>query len=215
MKMDTKIAQRFGAALNEASFLGAEYDPDRNLLCTTFSVLTLPNDCSPEPPDPRVQIVFSGVGRIAAALRNSFWNVLDAETIPFQISELLEVVQSFGGQPVYGWEFVNVDDSSLKHWQSRLSLDYLAPAGSTDNRINLFQESLAPQRHLHLWIWFADIHLRNPLGEEIAMEDFIAGGDRWWAAMYAGDNRASGHGIAPVSNREQDASLKEKPLPAD
>ena len=200
MKIDAETAQGFGAALNEATLLGAEYDPDRNLLGTTFSVLTLPSDRSPEPSDPRVQIVFSGVGRVAAALRNSYWNDLDADTIPFQISELLEIVKSFGGQPVYGWEFVNVDDSAFTQWNKRLSLDFYATTGSTDNQIRLFQESPTPERHLDLWIWFADIHLRNPQGEELAMEDFIAGGDRWWAAMHAGDKRASGHGIGPTLN---------------
>jgi hypothetical protein len=198
MKIDAETADGFGIALNEAKLLGVEYDPTRNLIATTFSVLTLPDDHSPEPMDPRVQIVFSGVGRVAAALRNAVWNVRDAETIPLEISDLLQVVRSFGGQPVYGWEFVNVDDPEFRHWEKRLSLDYYPPSGSTDNRINLFQESVVPERHLDLWMWFSEIHLRNSHGDVIAMEDFIAGADRWWTAMYSRDHRTSGHGISPL-----------------
>jgi len=102
MKIDAKTAQGLGAALNEATLLGAEYDPTRNSLGATFSVRTLPDGQSHEPQDPRIQIVFSGGGRVAAALRDAFWNVREAVTIRFEIADLLSIVQSFGGQPVYG-----------------------------------------------------------------------------------------------------------------
>lgn len=199
MVIDPKMASGFGVALNEATLIGAEYDPQRNLLGTTFSILTLPDDHSPEPEDPRVQIIFSKIGRVAAALRNAFWNKSDAATIPFEISDLLQIVQSFGGQPIYGWDFVNVDDPEFRVWEKRFSLDFITPNGSTENRINLFQESSVPERHLDLWIWFSGIQIRSPDGKEITVEDFIADGDRWWRAMNSGDERTSGHGIVPGS----------------
>jgi len=66
-----------------------------------------------------------------------------------------------------------------------------------DNRINIFQACPAPERRLDLWIWFSEIHFRTAHGVEIDVADFIAGGDRWWTALYAGDDRVLGHGIVP------------------
>ncbi len=188
MKIDAKTAADIGVALNEATFLGAEYDPDRNLFGTTFSVLTLAEDDSPGPSDPRRQIVFSDVGRISAALRDSSWEVLSAETVPFGVSDMLSIVQSFGGLPIYSWESINNDDPALEQWEGRLSLDIAPPNGSLDNRINLFQEAV--YRHLDLWVWFDEIHIRDASGNEVMLSDFIAGGKRWWDAFSAGELEA-------------------------
>ena len=195
MKIDAKTAAGIGTALNEATFLGAEHDPARNLVVTTFSVLTLPPDGGPEPKDRRRQIALTQVGRIAAALRDSRWDDEEAKPIPFAVSELLPVVRSFGGQPVYGWEFINADDPAYARWESRLSLDYHSSAGSLDNCIHLFQEGVAPDRHLELWIWFTGIQIRDALGNPIELPDFIAGGQRWWDALHSRDPRTGGHGI--------------------
>jgi hypothetical protein len=110
MKIDQKTAAAIGVALNEAALLGAEYEADANVVGLTFSVLTLPDDHSPEPSDPRRQIVLTNVGRVVAALRESQWDDLTAEAAPFALNDLLTIVQSFAGLPLYGWEFVNNDD---------------------------------------------------------------------------------------------------------
>lgn len=197
MILDRATADGICVALNEASLLGVEYDPERHLVATTCSVLTLANDVDPAPCDPRRQIVLTDVGRIAAALRDGAWNDYEAPTIPFQVSELLAVVQSFGAQPLYGWEFVNTDDPNFANWQDRLSLDVRPPGGSMENRLSLFQEGAAKPRHLDLWIWFSEMHVRDAQGGVIPMEDFIAGGQRWWNALFAKDPRTRGHGIFP------------------
>ena len=194
MKIPDNIAAEFGVALNEASFLGAEYDARRNIVGLTFSVLTLPDGDSPEPADARRQIILTNIGRIAAALREAFWNDTTAKTIPFSVSELLDVVQSFGGQPVYGWQFINNDDKTLDQWNRRLSLDIKVESGSQENRIMLFQEGSTVSRHLDLWIWFEGMFIRDAAGNTIEMADFAAGGRRWWDALHAGDSRTNGIG---------------------
>jgi len=137
----------------------------------------------------------TGVGRVAAALRDAYWDDTSAETIPFDASELLAIVQSFGGQPVYGWEFINNEDRAFDQGRHRLSLDIKVESGSLDNRITLFQGGSTPRRHLDLWIWFDGMLIRDAVGTTIDIGDFAAGGKRWWDAMYAGDSRTSGHGI--------------------
>ncbi len=197
MKIDDDIAAEIGVALNEATLLGAEYDPVRNIVGITFSVLTLPDDESAEPSDPRRQIILTDIGRIAAALRDARWNDFSAQTVPMDVSDLLSTVQSFGGQPIYGWEFINNHDQAFDHWKDVLSLDFMPPNGSLENRLMLFQESATSDRHLDLWVWFADFLIRDAAGNRIEISEFTAGGKRWWDAMYAGDPRAQGHGIVP------------------
>ena len=64
----------------------------------------------------------------------------------------------------------------------------------------LFQESATVDRHLDLWIWFDNMLIRDASGNTIELSDFIAGGQRWWDALYAGDSRTAGHGVIPLSN---------------
>ena len=189
MKFTDSMAAGIGVALNEADLLNVEYDQDRNIVEATFSLLTLPPDESPPPPDPRRRLILTKVGRIAAALREAHWDDLTAQPIAFEVHELSSIVKSFGGQPVYGWEFINSEDPSFENWRDRLSLDWRVPDGSLDNRMAIFQEGMRLDRHLDLWIWFSDLEVQGPDGDAIPLQDFIAGGRRWWDGLYAGDPR--------------------------
>ena len=130
----------------------------------------------------------------AAALRESRWDDLSADSVLFGIDDL-DIVQSFGGLPLYGWEFVNNDDGALAYWMERSSLVLEPVGGSTANRLSLFQEG--GDRHLDLWIWFEDLLVRDSDGSPIPLSVFIADGKRWWDALYADDPRTQGHGIIP------------------
>ena len=195
MKIDESTSSEIGVALNEASLLGAEYNPDMNAVGLTLSVLTLPDDSSPEPEDPRRQIILTEIGRLAGVLTERQAPRGAAIVQPFQASDLLSVVQSFGGQPVYGWDLINGDDHGFTKWRRRLSLDYRPRDGSLDNRIFLFQGEVSDDRTLDLWIWFSRLIVRDRTGVEIPLETFTADGKRWWDALYAHDPRTEGHGI--------------------
>ncbi len=192
MQIDSETTAELGVALNEALLLGAEYDAGLNLVATTFAVLTLPDDASPEPTDRRRQIIFSNVGRIVARLFEARWK---AAPIPFAINDLLAVVQSFGAQPVYGWQFINPEAPGFECWRHRPSLLLEPRGGSLENRIALSQDG--GDRHLDLWIFFENLLIRDPLGAAISIAEFTAGGRRWWDALHAGDSRTQGHGIVP------------------
>jgi hypothetical protein len=195
MKIDESLASEIGVALNEATLLGAEYSPAMNAFGLTFSVLTLPDDTAPEPDDPRRQITLSGIGRLAGVLRTRHADPLSAVVKPFSVSDLLSVVESFGGQAVYGWDFINGDDHSFSKWRHNLSVDHRPREGSLENRIFLFQEGATDDRVLDLWIWFSDFIVRDAEGSTIPLDRFVADGKRWWEALYAHDPRTEGHGI--------------------
>jgi len=193
-----KMRDDLGVALNEADLLGFEVDPCRRMAGATFRILTLPADGSPAG-DSRVQMLFRPVGRVVASLRNGFWNDEAAEVIPFPLAELLSVVQSFGSQPVYGWEFFDIHDKELSRWGDRLSLDWRSGSDGLSRSISLFQSSGAgPDRHLDLCVWFDELEVRRLDGAVLSLEEFVAGGRRWWDAMYGGDKRTEGHGIFPA-----------------
>lgn len=186
-----------GVALNEADLLGFEVDPDRRVAASTFRVLTLPSD-GPPPDDRRVQMLFRRVGRVAASLRNGRWDDLAAEVVPFELNELLAVVQSFGGQPIYGWDFFDRHENDLGNWAHRLSLDWRLGYDGLSHSIEVFQASgIGPSRHLDLRVWFDELEVRRPDGVAFPLEDFAAGGRRWWDALFSRDKRTDGHGIVP------------------
>jgi hypothetical protein len=147
-----KLRCELGVALNEADLLGVEVDSKRRIAAATFRVLTIPAE-EPSPDDCRVQFLFHPVGRVTASLRNGFWNDDHAEVVPFSLGELLTVVQSFGGQPIYGWEFFDVHDKELAKWGERLSLDWRSGTDGLSRSISVFQESGAgPPKHLDLCV---------------------------------------------------------------
>ena len=186
-----------GVALNEADLLGFEVDPDRRLAAATFRVLTLPAT-GPPPDDARVQMLFRPVGRVKASLRNGLWNDEAAEVVPFALSELLGVVQVFGGLPIYGWEFFDLHKKEPPKWASRLSLDWQSGSDGLLHSISVFLEGAAPTRHLELCVWFDELEVRRPDGTPVTLQEFAGGGRRWWDAMYARDKRTEGHGIFPA-----------------
>lgn len=194
MTLTEHDTRALGVALNEARLLGAELVVDRRLASLTFEVLTLPEE-GPEPDDRRVRMVLTEVGRVAASLRPGAPGADGGEPIPVEPTELLEVVQGFGGGAIYGWEFFDVHEAQLAEWGARLSLDHVDPRGATTHSLCVFQEGV--ERQLDLCIWFDALELFTPSGERLSLSDFCEGGRRWWDALYAGDPRTAGHGIVP------------------
>ena len=185
-------------ALNEATLLGAEVDPERRAAALTFSVLSLPPDDGPPPDDARVQFILGPVGRLAASLRRGCWDDAHAVVEEFPLDRLLEVVMSFKGLPIYGWEFVDRPEADkFATWSDRLSLDWRSGPDGMSHTLDVFQEGY--DRHLDLRIWFDELGVFTPEHEEIALDDFAAGGVRWWDGLYANDPRTAGHGIAPLA----------------
>ena len=200
MGLTEEQREALGVAVNEATLLGCEVNADQCVAAVTLEVLTLPEKGDP-PADPRVQILFLPVGRVAASLRMGGWDDATAEIQPFRIEELLATVQSFGGLPIYGWQFFDRHDEEMKMWGNRLSLDWRSSRDEgRRHSISLFQEG--DNRHLDLCLWFDRLEIRTPDGSQVNFEEFCAGGKRWWDAMYSGDPRTKGPGILPLEGTD-------------
>lgn len=182
-----------GVALNEATLLGVEIDEAQRGVGVTFSVLTLPKS-GPAPSDTRVQFVFQPVGRVIASLRKGSWNDARAEIESFAASEMNAVVQSFGGVPVYGWKFFDVDET--ESWLDQPSFDWGSREDGMQHHLTLFQEG--HERHLDLRIWFDRFVICDPYGNQLSIDEFCAGGQRWWKGFNEGDPRTEGQGLTRV-----------------
>ena len=208
--LSNDLKSALGVALNEASLLGLEFDPDRRLAGATFSVLSLPSSDGPMPADPRVQVLLSDVCRVAASLRGGRWDDAAAPVLPLSVSDLLAVVQSFGGLPVYGWEFFDTGEKELAQWGDRLSLDWKVDESvHCPHSLALFQDGMT--RHLDVCLWFEEIEVRAPTGALIPLEDFAAAGKRWWDAFHSHDPRTQGLGLAPLSGEPSPSGSSVQP----
>lgn len=194
--MNSDAKSMLGAAINEADLLGVEASRTYRGAAVTLRVLTLPADASPPPADRRVSLVLHGVSRVAASLREAHWSDPKAPAVPFALDQLLTVTQSFGGLPIYGREFIDVK-GDFEQWSNRLSLDEHLEGEGHGHSLRLFQE--AAHRHLDLMIWFDELQVFKPDGQELSIEEFYAGADRWWRAHHAGDPRTKGLGLFPTS----------------
>ena len=196
MKLLEEQKDGMNEALNEADLLGFEVHPDKRVGAATFRVLTL-DESGEVPQNSRLQFLFYPVTRIVASLRTGRWDDANAEVMPLALDELLQVVQSFSGSPVYGWQFFDVHEKTLDTIADRISLNWQSGENADGHSIMLFQEE-GDDRFLELCVWFGSLLIRTPAREAVSIDDFIAGGRRWWDAMYAGDPRTEGRGITPA-----------------
>lgn len=190
------VRSGLNVALNESRLLSVQVDRAVRSAMVWFEVLTLPED-GPRPADTVVALAVRGVTRVAASLREGRWDNGEAAVTPMTLDRLDAVVREFGGSAIYGWDFIDPPDESWAHWRERLSLDEVLSMEAADHVLDLFQEGATVSRHLDLRLWFTEMSVVDRHGQEIELEQFVAGGVRWWDALYAGDSRTDGHGIVP------------------
>ena len=182
-------------ALNEADFCDVRINEKTGEVQLLLVVLSLPV-AGPVPDDRRAVVTCSGVSRIVASLRNGRWDDESASVVPLLLEDLPSTVRSFGCQPVYGWDFLDLPGDASDVWRDRASVDFSVGRGRGEHSIDLFQESAeGPPRHLDLRVEFDELSVVVADGEPVELEEFVAAGRRWWAALQAGDPRVEGFGI--------------------
>jgi hypothetical protein len=158
-------------------------DPAGAVVDVLLTVLSR-DESGSETSDPRRTLRLGGVSRVAASYRAGSWDDPHASVLPLDPEGLARLLSRHGGGPVYGWEFVDVS-RGFREWEHRLSLDVSLP-GAGGHHLTLFQD-LGGVLHLDLRVWFADISVLDGRGRRLDLDAFIAGGRRWWDAMYAGE----------------------------
>ncbi|WP_067825922.1 hypothetical protein [Nocardia inohanensis] len=183
-------------ALSEATCLGIDVDPVAATLRLELDVLTLPAD-GPPPDDCDVYLVLTGVSRVAASLRRQRWDDLEPVVLPLELEGLHDAVNSFGGGALHGWEFIDLDDNAWNQWRKLLSFDTTIGDGPASHMLEFSQEEGIDPRELDVRVWFDGLTITDKQSNEIPLEEFIAGGVRWWKAHDAGDPRTMRPNIVP------------------
>ncbi len=186
-------------AFNEATLLGAEVDLNDRVAALTLNVLTLPEE-GPPPDDCRIQVLMSPIGRVAASLYALSRDGQPRETEVFELSDLLQVVQTFR-QPIYGWRFFDMPED-FETWKDRVSFDHVLGEDGRSHSLTVLQDT--GNRALHLRIWFDTLICKRANGDDVPLNAVIAGGRRWWDALYAGDPRTDGAGIVALAPNGDD-----------
>ena len=196
VELPTELIEGLNVALNEATLLGVKVVAEQRVATIALSVLSMPDKGQPSS-EVRVELVLQPVGRVAASLRHGRWDDAAATVEPFGLDGLPAVLSRVGGCAMYGWKFFDVPEGQdFDVWKDRLSLDWRSSdSGGMSHSLILFQEN---KHHLDLCIWFDELSTLTPSHHLIPLDDFAAGGKRWWDGMYAGDPRTSTSGIVPL-----------------
>jgi hypothetical protein len=197
MKIDEELKHKIGLALNEATILGVEFDEEKRLVSVSFAVVAMDKNGN-VPDDNRLLFVFKPVGRFIASYRNGHWDDKNANIEKFEPKDILEIIQRFKGQAIYGWEFVNCGDKDFDTWKDRLSFDYSTGDNiGLTNTIDLFQEG--GDKHIDFRIWFDDFEILTPKYDKVELQDFIDNGKRGWDAVYENNEKMGNFGIIPAT----------------
>lgn len=198
VELDGRLRAHLGVALNEANLLDVVLDAERATCALWFDVLTLPpSDAARPNRRAKRQLRLERVGRLIAGVRVPTAQDPNPPGEPFGIEALSGVVRRFGGQPVYGWEFLDrVIPEHEAAWMLHPSVDWVGAAPPGRHTIDLFQEEAfgvpGVESKLDLRIWFDSLTVTTGAGEPIDLQDFVAGGTRWWDGLSAGDPRTTG-----------------------
>jgi hypothetical protein len=150
-------------ALNEATWTGLTVDATARRADLLLDVLSLPPR-GPATPENLVVLSLGQVSRIAVSLRDGWRDDAEAAVTPLELQDLDAAVRSFGGCPLYGWEFVDPPEESWSSWRHRLSLDARLGGDVPAHVLEVFQASEAgTPRHLDLRAWFGQIRITRDL----------------------------------------------------
>jgi hypothetical protein len=205
MTDNAELPDNIGVALNEASWWGVNVDGDGRRIGLGFDVLTLPEGPGGSGRG-RVTLLLVDVRRFAVSHRFARWDDDNVSAEPCTEEEFPTVLRWFGGAPVYGWEFFDTPDVEWQRWADRLSLDVRWIDGPGSHTIELFQEGRRDDqdRHLDFRAWFDRLEIYDTDLQRIPLDEFVAGGKRWWDGLYAGDQRTATAGIYPLTGQTRD-----------
>ena len=197
MKIEGELKDGLDLALNEAYLLAFEYDDVLNKVAVIFETVMVDTD------DNRVIFHFSGVSRCSARLLMGMWDDENANVLKMTPDELSAQLDSYNGDSMYGWEFINIEDSKEKfeEWKDKLSFDVIISQESeSTNCIDIFSEQfIGSPKTLDLRICFEEIQIETLSGRPMSIHEFIDRGTEGWNAIYSGNEEVTDkYGIIPA-----------------
>ena len=207
MRIQADIKDKLNHALNESRITEFSIDRKLNKVSVVFETVAM-NEDGTIPKDSRVVFSFLNVCRVAGKLKLGEWNDDTALTESFPPEELTEKLLSYNGHSMYGWEFINVENSEkeFEKWENDSSFDVSLFGCQNDiNTIDIFSEHFSEKpKTLDLRIWFEELEIESLDGIPMSSQEFIARGIRGWNAIYDGnDGMTKAHGIVALSDEKE------------
>lgn len=176
-------------ALNEATVLSVDYDVVRHRAAIGLELLSL-RESSPAEVKRQVELRLTEVSRVVVSLSENGTNR------QIRLQDISDIVASFRGQPIYGWEFIDSANSTVSGSLKQPMLDYRTGVGVATHVLHLFQDDQS--RRLDILISFDQLQFVAIDGQDISITEIIAAGKRWWDGVFAADPKTRGHGIEPL-----------------
>lgn len=197
MKIEGELKDGLDLALNEVCLLAFEYDNVLNNVTVIFETVTINTE------DNKVVFHFLGVSRCSARLLMGRWDDENADVLKMTPDQLSAQLEDYNGDSMYGWEFINIEDSKEKfeEWKDKLSFDLIISQESeSTNCIDIFSEQfIGSPKTLDLRICFEEIQIETLSGIPLSIQEFINRGTEGWNAIYSGNEEVTNkYGIIPV-----------------
>ena len=183
MRITEKQKNELDLAFNESKINYAE------ILSSSVEVLLdciSMNESGEFPEDNRHKVVFPDYGRIVVSYRNGSWDNESAIVDSISPKELKNKFSGLTLDSMYGWEFINLDDSHFYKWSDKISLDETNLSNwSKMNTIDLFAEQVGKDEvTIDIRIWFEDFVIFDFKGNELTKKQFAENGRRGWKQLY-------------------------------
>lgn len=199
MQISNELREGLDIAFNESTLnyvdISAEYvEVLLDCLCM--------NENNEFPEDSRVRVFFKSVGRIAVSYRKGEWNDEEAEVLKLDEKELKNAFEGLILDSMYGWEFINLDDTGFNKWSTRLSLDKITATNwNTMNTIDLFAEQVGKDEvTIDLRIWFENLEIVDFNDRPMTVQEFVDSGKRGWDQLYKTGINTRNHQNAIMTN---------------
>lgn len=191
MEWTEQLRAGLDVAINEADLSALRINERTGEVHLLFVVLTLPEN-GPEPDDRRRVLALSGCSRLVATLREAGRRGQE-RIAALRLGALPGAVRDFGSQPVSGWEFFDLEPVVS---EAPVSLELDMNRGRGDHSIDLVLSDAFDRHHrLDFRIEFDELSVFDGDEQQVELDDFVAGGRRWWQALRDGDPRVQDHGI--------------------
>ena len=190
---DPDFVSGLNNALNEATLSAWIIDPEDASVAFTLDE-SLNWDFSLDTASyPTITVVLNDVGRIAASLRQGF--DLSAPVASFQLESLNSIMRGLWPRHIFGSDFLDADFEGAA-WKERLSLDLLLSPENQDHTFWIY--NFNSEWVFDLIIWFDQLTVLDADGDEVNLEQLIAGGIKWAAALHEGHPSTARAGIVPL-----------------
>ncbi len=193
---DQELIEGISYALNESEVAALRLGEDPSRVDLLVHVLALPA-VGPIDPDARRIVSLLHPSLIEVVLQQG---LVEQNEPAIPLSDI-DAVNAFlssmtWSHAMYGWPFLDGSAEARSKWPSPISLDMAVPVGEDEHSLYWFAEcgrrwgdDEYESFFIQGMVTFGGMEVRRANGDIETFDEFIADADRYWAALFAHDER--------------------------